>query len=925
MAGYRDKRHDEPVHEVERVPVVDGSGGLQTVPKQNLAQYLTDPRNEGSRIATKDDVAHFEASVAEGNRAASAWEDIYRPGAESFARSFTGGMSDAMDPYLHGLVGGDEAALERRRTLRADAQKSLPSATFGLAGDVAQMALLGGLEGAGARVAGIGEKAASVGERAAVEGAEGLEQQGVRGLARSAETSPRLGPRVYEGELIDPVEPGTGLARSQPKALPSGVQDAEFVESSSIPSQASPVRDSNGLLLSPGEQSAQMQLAHVADLEGELQTVKGLHQSAAQIAAERTTSPAVQALSRAAAEDSALARSYESRIEAALDAATEAKSAEAAAGRSLSPAAIQRASAAFQGAQAALRDDVSDWALEGRSLSVPHLMAAGLAGAALGLASHVGAEFAFKGLRGIAAKPIQEDASEIVKTLKGYGASSKTIQQIEKKFGSVQGFQKALEESGFRIEEFSPGKTFAAAERSEANAYNAIEDAVSRASKEGARPDVERLRQTLDQAIRGGSTVEEQKAINEVRRKLGLDGKPGVLQNVEKSSSPLDTLRQERIVADKMSKPDRIKVGTVADVKANVWSRVRRVMESEVKTVMESASPDLAQQYNQAKKAYMASSTLKRFTRDLDTKVASGVLSPQEAASRPSLGSAIGAILNPKWFAASLAMRAADNALGSAAKHLERVSTYVRAAVMAGEEAKNSVRFLMMTHAGVTADAGARTISSGPLKPLLNPAKFNKAIENLREGRVGSDALSAMGEVSQQHGAEAAQFQQAVKAAVDQYLPPTQAYPLSFGGKKKYLSVQPPYPEQMQALRFLDGLLSPFDVPRKVAAGTAGPEHMAALEQFYPDILQTMREELTRKMALSGASAVKSPEIRMSISRFLGQAVDPTTEQGFVEGIQQMYAEQESQKEEQKAPAPQDVNTEDNEKSYETVGDKVGK
>lgn len=584
---------------------------------------------------------------------------------------------------------------------------------------------------------------------------------------------------------------------------------------------------------------------------------------------------------------------------------------------------IERSAA--MGAAQGLGAEVSRAAMGDKPFSFEDAVAGMFAGAAIGGGTHIGASFAARGLSKAAAAFSQREAERSVAiALQEYGVTGREMEKITTRLGGYRGVAEELRKAGIDLSSTSPAELYGELAKAR-EAVGALRNRVmSSASAAGAgeHVNVAGLTEAAEKHLTGPRTVSGREipvGAYERQRDAGV-----ILKYFNKTMESLESTP----AAKRLAKLDAIQsdLGKLAEkatpvgesvptLKTELYRDLRSLVRTEMRNSVERAGEsgtDFVTSYDAVNKTY---ATLRTFDRMARRGLKTGNTELAGAATKQgSVARVVGrAGLSTALFGApySVLYDAAGGslfkALGRATNAIRRSAAGAAGALTATEAARQGFEGAIKTLSVKGAAGITSSVLSKNMTKYTDSKAFEKLVGRVTSGAIGADLVDRLSEVDPSMADKAAGWNAKLAQNVTAMLPRPSPYPVGYDrnmfSPAKGVLINP---DQMKVLRYLDGVANPLEVPMKVVAGVAGPEHIKAVGDMYPTLLQHMKDGLMAGL-LNGSfetTLIKFPEVRSAISSFAGIPVSAANSQEFASAVAEQRALERQRAEEAKQNGP---------------------
>ncbi len=578
------------------------------------------------------------------------------------------------------------------------------------------------------------------------------------------------------------------------------------------------------------------------------------------------------------------------------------------------------------GAAQGLHHEVTQATMGDKPFSFEDAVASTFAGAAIGGGTHIGASIAAKGASKAAAAFSQREAERgVARALKEFGVTGREMEKINQRLGGPMGVAGELEKAGINIGQTSPTALFdelAKGRKVVGDARNRIMDAASAAGA-GEHVNTAELMEVAQQRLAGPRIVNGREVpIGSFERQrdaeLVLKYFRNTMESLEATKPEQRLAKLDAIQSDlgKLAEKATPMGESVPSLKTELYRDLKTVVRHEMRKSVEragSSGPQFAAQYDAVNRTYATLRTFDRMARrglKLANTEAAGLASGAGAG-----GTIAEALASTAIFGAPVSLlynRGAGSlfkALGNAAGTIRKGAAGVAGAMTATAAAQRSFERAITTVGSRGASKVGVAVLSPNMSKFIDASKFQKLVDKVSSGAVGSDLVNQLSKVSPGYEQEAAGWNARLAENVNSMLPKPSPYPVGYG-RDVYKPAKGVLidPDQMKVLRYLDAVANPLEVPMKVIAGVAGPEHVKALADMYPGLMQHMKDGLMRGL-LDGSfesTLIQFPEVRAAVSNFAGMPVSASNSPEFAASVaEQRQIQQQREKEaKQNGPPP---------------------
>lgn len=888
----------------DAVTTVDQDGAVRTETALAAARTVL----KGGRIATPSDIAAADAArnapAADDSRGVvqGVLEDTYGPYWRESMSQYSGGASDKGLAYLAAITGGEDR-LRHLREWEARTRDSIPAKAGRAAGTVAQLAsfeLLGPLAAAarGGEVAG---EAAAIGAR----GGE---------LAGMAPETALVAARSAEGSGLSRAAAGAErLAAGGPARAPwyPGMPGT-----ASFRASAGPAMEASEAAAA-AENAAGRAIGAMESLEASLPGLRAEAAGADIRAAQAGASSVEQVLASGAVaegEIEAVGTKMVDAIKAAGDASTEATVAK---GMRWLPTHGEMAVGAITGASDQVRNLIHDSVYDENTYTYEDMAAAGALGAAYGLGGTVAGTLAAKGIgAAFASMSRGYGEKEAAKKLLELGMTKSQHAEITRKFGTLEAYVGELERGGLALSEVPAGKLGQAVTDVLETTASVRQEALSASAGAREKINPERLYKLVQDAIAHESSLTavgaghaDNDTMRTLLKELGTVTQKG--QFVPGSAfGGKDVIQKLDAIQSRFGQLERgalgVGGGESGKIAGGFYGKVKRVIRSEMERAISEYNPTLWGQYQAANKTYSAAKTLGKFV-DKEalaaTREMAGVSSGQ--AGKALLGAAAStALFGKPWnLLYGEGSRFMVKQLSGALSNLERGMVGMGAAISATAAARESFS-RAMSGAGAAASQALAPDSkpiSKNMERYTDPKEFAKLLERIQHGK----PETAFGRPDSVHASQEKAMMDKLRAKVLSRMPVGPQY----AADRKVWESQPSKLDfsssDLKVLRYIDGAFNPLKVADKVVAGTAGPEHIEALDDLYPALKAEMKSGLVEMLTSAKTDKkivemLKKPTVRASLSGFIGAPVGASNDPEFAAKLKAIREEEAKAAEESK-------------------------
>jgi hypothetical protein len=594
--------------------------------------------------------------------------------------------------------------------------------------------------------------------------------------------------------------------------------------------------------------------------------------------------------------------------------------------------------AAAEGAMVGLNDHIRKDAFGEQKFNFADAAASGIMGAALGVGGRFAGEFVGAKLAsGLTKAGVAAEERTAIKTLQGLGFSANDMRMVTENHGSYSKFLQTIEqELGVPLAKVEQGKLGDAIAGLGEKLGKSREALMDLASKSGARPNtlrVESLLREIEEAEKGFDPIYGASRVDKFRRDI-----LPALDNTIDAKDRLGAMDKIQSTIGKMARERETPFSpTFSQSDANYLKKIQGILKDEIdQSLMRVGDPKILESYKSVNKAYSYYRTLDKYVaKDMKKAAASAV---GMAEDRSTFGKFMTEVLphsagyaavsgNPMALVYPLAFSAVRGAVSSAVNTLDRGMAGIMQSMTASAAASTSFKHALdsLSTSAITRTGSAvagKVSSSGKkdkkaaiskavspeLAKFVDKKEFDKLVMGITDGSSMAQFSSKLAGFSPDAESQANAFGSKLSSNIQGMLPPQKPYLVGPGAyvEKQWKVPSVIDPDEMKVLRYLDSVINPLNLASRVVNGTASPEHIKAVKDMYPDLDARMRNGLMEYLLDPKKSMDKlalSPQVRASVSNYLGHSVDAINSPEFARTLSDIRAQEAKMQEEASAGA----------------------